>query len=887
MKSKFFRFIFRVISMTLCICMPLGAATNAATMPPKHSDFESLTAQTYKTVYDIAPSKGVDGFGEKDRVGMKFTREDKWVYLDTYEFRAGSEKLGIYVPTVKETPTFRAYGIDVASGKEINLLPTEVSQNLQYNYAGDGDTSLNANKFKSTYMEYQKDDIFIASPSKTSKFVIAFNAPADGSYDFTETVLKRTSMNGTPKKYSGVTYSVVKGSEVIASVTNERTETNLTDEQKYTLKGSVDLKKGEDLFFIMEVAAENEADRGFTTRLKTLKLVCNSRAYTLDKYPGNEGVVTARGYSEGDDLYFWYETSQEKDPDQKTSDAFGMRAVKKNAVLTFVAPRSGTFLITAKLQRATAGTSTVKVTKNGATVKSFEVTENLTEITHSVVLDQDETVDLELVYDGSGDKVYARSLSTAIKALHTGELDLEYNNEGQTPLYSVAFMSDLHLEGEIIGTEKPIKQNVVNAIEYLKAKGGVDAILLGGDNLGEAIYHTNNMQKSPWNYENIISTITYLDNSLAAATKTGKNIFYVSGNHDKQPGVIAEWKDPNVRIHSGSYTHWMLARSGGYYDALYMKDITGDASKCRYPDEVLCYRYNVGGLDFIGINQSYTGNANPLSEDRGAGQQMYPQQIIWLREQLEEIGSDKTVMITCHYNFSTDGENYEFRAPGKYADLGDPRTMLMELLEEYPNVIYTYGHIHWRTEEETAFYNSSELIWNFGDKTQNDDGSYTTTGYHYIHGSSISNSATRLDQSGPYGGDTNISQIMTLDFYRDHITIEIVNVGKLENVEGVRKMTTYTIKRDMSQLDVYSGKETSPETSQFETMSSPGETTAPPDTTKPSRPTRPVVTYEPEKKDGGERKIDPFAIIIPVVGAVVGAATVLAVTMIKRNKKKK
>lgn len=883
MKKRRSSFLLRLMTAMLGTCMMLGTAVSGATMPPKHEDYKSLTAQTHRTVYDVLPSKGIDGFGEKDRVGMKFNQEGKWIYLDTYEFHAGSKKLGVYVPAVKETPTFRAFGIDVSSGKEVNLISIVPSANVTYSYVGETDNELTASCFKESYMEYQEGDIFMAAPSKKTKFVVAFRAPKDGTYDYTENVVKRMTMSGTPKKYSGVTYSVVKDGNVLMSVTSEKTETNETDALAYSISGRVDLKKGEDLLFVMEVAENNEADKGFISRVKQIKLTCGNEEYALDKYPGNEAVVTTRGYSEGQDLYFWYETSLDKDPNQKATDAFGMSAVKKNAVLTFVAPRSGTFEITAKLQRATAGKSTVKITKNGATVKTFEVTDTLTEIKHSVVLDQDEKINLELVYDGSGAKVYMRSLSTAIKSLHTGELDREYNNDGQTPLYSVAFMSDLHLEGHIIGTDTPIKQNVVNAIEYLKAKGGVDAILLGGDNLGEAIYHTKDMQKSPWTYENIISTITYLDNSLATATKTGRNIFYVSGNHDKQPGVIAEFKDPSVRIHSGSYTHWMLSRSGGYYDALYMKDIVGDARLCRYPDEVLCYRYNVGGLDFIGINQSYTGNALATSEDRGAGQQMYPQQIIWLREQLEEIGPDKTVMIFCHYNFSTDGENYEYRSPSQHAHLGDPREMLMTLLEEYPNVIYTYGHIHWRTEEETAFYNSSELIWNFGDKKQNADGSYTTTGYHYIHGSSISNSATRLDPTGPYGGDTNISQIMTLDFYSDHITIEIVNVGKLENVEGVRKMTTYTIKRDMSQLDVYSGKEISTETSEFETMTSPGETTEKTDTTRPTRP-RPSISSD-EKKDDGGKKINPLAIIVPIVGFVAGVGTVLAVTMIKKKKK--
>ncbi len=881
MKKKI-SFWIRLTSLLLGICMPIGTVVNAATMPPKHADFASLSAQTHKTVYDISPSKGIDGFGEKDRVGMKYHIDGTWIYLDTYEFRAGDKKLGKYVPSVIETPTFRAFGLSTSGGKQIDFVSREPSSNSDYDYVGDGDETISVTRFKSNYMEYQKGDIFIATPSKTAKFVVAFHAPADGTYNFTETLIKRTSMSGIPKKHAGVTYSVVKGDEVITSVTSEKTETNVSDAQNYTLNGTVALKKGEDVFFIMEVSSDNEATAGFSTRLKELKLTCGDKVYNITVYPGNAGVVTTRGYSDKDDLYFWYETSLDKDPNQKITDAFGMRAVKENAVLTFVAPRSGTFVITAKLQRAEAGTSVVKFTKNGSTLKSFNVTQNVTTVSYSIVLDKDETVNLELVYEKNGAKVYARSLSTAIKALYTGELDREYDNEGQTPLYSVAFMSDLHLEGHIIGTDTPIKQNVVNAIEYIKNRGGADVILLGGDNLGEAVYHTNNMQKSPWTYENIISTITYLDNSLATATKTGRNIFYVSGNHDKQPGVIAEWKDPSVRIHSGSYTHWMLSRSGGYYSALYMADVTRHPALCRYPDEVLCYRYNVGGMDFIGINQSYTGNAVPTSEDRGAGQQMYPQQIIWLREQLEEIGPDKTVMITCHYNFSTDGENKEYWAPSQYSVLGDPRTMLMELLEQYPNVIFNYGHIHWRTEEETAFYNSSELIWNFGDKIQNDDGSYTTMGYHYIHGSSISNSATRLDPGGTPGDSTNVSQIMILDFYADHITIEIVNVGKLENVEGVRKMTTYTIKRDMSQLDVYSGKETSTDTSEYETSSSPGVTTDPADTTR--RPTRPGHDTTTDNKKGEKgRKLNPLVIIIPAAVVVVGAA--VAVIIIKKKNK--
>jgi hypothetical protein len=209
----------------------------------------------------------------------------------------------------------------------------------------------------------------------------------------------------------------------------------------------------------------------------------------------------------------------------------------------------------------------------------------------------------------------------------------------------------------------------------------------------------------------------------------------------------------------------------------------------------------------------------------------------------------------------------------------------METMEQYPNAMYVYGHLHWRTEEESAWYNTSEQIWSFGGRTQNADGSFTTNGYQYIHAVSISNTLTHLDQSTTKPGDsTQVSQITLVDFYKDHITFEIVNVGPSENVEGVRKMTTFTIKRDMSQLDVYSGKETSTETSAYETMSSPGETTEKQETTRPSRPTNPGTTIEPPKKDE-PKKLNPLAIIIPVAVIIVGGGTAAVIFMSKKKKK--
>ena len=44
----------------------------------------------------------------------------------------------------------------------------------------------------------------------------------------------------------------------------------------------------------------------------------------LELYTPKTGNTT-KGYSLGDDLYFWHESDSTKDPNMKASDAFGMR----------------------------------------------------------------------------------------------------------------------------------------------------------------------------------------------------------------------------------------------------------------------------------------------------------------------------------------------------------------------------------------------------------------------------------------------------------------------------------------------------------------------------------------------------------------------------------
>ncbi len=883
-----------ILSLLLCLSIFGGELiSNAYTVPGPTEKYDYESAQTWRTEYKISPADSLDGFGEKDRVGMKLHIDGKWIYLDTYEFLAGDKALAPGLPEKEEEVIFSAYGL-TDKGVMINFLGAEPGSNSDYRFVGDGEKALSVDKFKKEYKEYQEDDIFIATPSAADSLVISFTAPKDGTYTFSETLLKRYTTFGIPREHVGIAYSVIKegASEAITTVTSVKNEEYLIDDpsQKYTLNGSVELKKGENLLFIMEASPDNKSEKGLSTRIKELTVSCGKDVYTLEDFPGTAGAITAKGYSEGEDIYFWYETDKVSDPNQKITDAFGMQSHNKDAVLSFIAPRDGKFTFTAKLQCEAGKSAKVDLVFGGETVvKDASVAATEVNVTHTLIMKAGERLDLVLSKSEDA-KVYARALTTKIDVLYTGELDKEYDNGSEKPIYTIAMLSDLHIDGDMPTKENPLKSTITNAVDYIKSVGGADVIMLGGDIIGEGVYHTNEKRKSKWTYNNILTTMQYLDDTLATATKTGKNILYVSGNHDKQPGVVAEYKDPSVRIHSAEYSRYMFNRTGGFIDALYMRDIEGySANTIRYPDEVLCYRYSIGGMEFIGINQSYTGNPSLISKDEGAGQQMYPQQALWVREQLEKIGKDKTVFVFCHYQIKTKNTGYEeFGAVSKFAHLGSPTEILLETFEQYPNVIYTYGHIHWRNETPMAWYNTSEFVWNYGNSVQNEDGSYTTDGYHYIYMGSISHSDTKFDRTVPVGGDSNVSQINMVDIYKDHITFRVVNVGAGQPVSSVRELTSYTIKRDMSQLDAYDGVTEEPATSAFETYTNPQVTSKIEETeaTTTSAPADPAPDSETSGKGTGNGKLDPKLIAIPVSAAVIAGAAI-GIAAVKKKKKTK
>ncbi len=513
----------------------------------------------------------------------------------------------------------------------------------------------------------------------------------------------------------------------------------------------------------------------------------------------------------------------------KATDAFyAQPSDKYSPVVSFTAPSDGvyTWSLTFKRDKAAntvpdpnhpltgeANGTQLRFYKNTEQIRRFVINDaSARNLTVSATLNRGDTIYLEFdpVHNNIKDDGFTVSnLKVYLDQHYTGRLDLEYDNSKEKPLQSFAFMSDLHTDEDImLNKNQPVYGTVVNAYKFLAERGNIDAIFYAGDIISDNAHHDNKpaYKYSYWTNENIDWTLSYLFNEGKKATEGGKGkVFAVAGNHDKDAAYPASY-DKTTGEYMGVENDIFFT---DYYTRYTSKDtLSGAADKVlRYNDmwkydengkegdynsrynEVLCYRYNVGGIEIIGISQArcnnvdYVNSSDPQATHHNC-QGIYTAQGKWVVEQLEEIGKDKTVIVMAHYHMT---------------DMGTAGNIMTDAFEEYTNVIYTYGHVHHGGDQTEAWFNTAERIQTLGDRVQLGDGSYATNGWHYAYIGGMWN--TEWNKS--YAQDSTTAQITTMDFYNDHITIQTHNVGT--DYVGNKTLTTYTIKREMRELEGYSG----------------------------------------------------------------------------------
>lgn len=233
----------------------------------------------------------------------------------------------------------------------------------------------------------------------------------------------------------------------------------------------------------------------------------------------------------------------------------------------------------------------------------------------------------------------------------------------EEPLLTIACLSDLHNQYELITGDQPrLRGTIVRTLTRMQEEEQVDVMLIGGDVTSD-------------NYTTEAKVLNILQQVQSHTDPLTEKVLWITGNHDYNAG-------------EGSETY----NSAPYYDVI-MKDSVGElpSDEAYYEtyqgeDYLLAYHYVLDGFDFIGINTS--------PADMAGGKQhnnyVYAAGVFgWLEAKLAEIGKENTVFVLGHLPIA--GSNSLNSNKGMLASSSQA---MVDVLKQYPNVIYLYGHDH-------------------------------------------------------------------------------------------------------------------------------------------------------------------------------------------------
>ncbi|MBO5222031.1 MAG: metallophosphoesterase [Clostridia bacterium] len=345
----------------------------------------------------------------------------------------------------------------------------------------------------------------------------------------------------------------------------------------------------------------------------------------------------------------------------------------------------------------------------------------------------------------------------------------------EEPIMRIVMMADLHVEYGLQSLASPIRPSTAAAVTYVRKitnREGVDVVLVGGDMSGP---------RGDWKQEQIPVTQASVYDYMSDMTKDGK-VMLVTGNHDPEPSVKVDSTAEDV--YSGDYSSLMKKSCGEFVSALYVNDIDETLSPFN---ELLCYRYTVKGIEFLGLNTPYITNQASVCG-------FYAEQTKWLMAELEKIGKDKTVFLTCHY---PSGSVKTITDPSTYSETNSCYQDLNKIFKDYPNLIYCYGHVH-SGASYWAKTDTFEMVRIAATSTKVEDGVYNSPSYISTHMGSMGYYNNVYQPGGLTVNDPMVVQFMMVELYADRIVFRIHNVGEKIPPNGTEDVKPMTIVRDLS-----------------------------------------------------------------------------------------
>ena len=344
----------------------------------------------------------------------------------------------------------------------------------------------------------------------------------------------------------------------------------------------------------------------------------------------------------------------------------------------------------------------------------------------------------------------------------------------EEPVMRIAFFSDLHVEFGLQDNDMAVRSSTIKAAEAaldLTDGEGFDVVLVGGDMAGH---------RGTWTTEKVTKVKNQIHETMTGISKDGK-VLYVGGNHDQDASEAANALGTDD--YSGCYADLMKASAGEFVSSLYSDDISKDLSPFN---EILCYRYTFGGMEFIGIS-------TPHLTERGASG-LLPQQTQWLEEEMEKIGTEKTVFILCHY---PEDSLATYTNKSTAASDNIVKAQMTDIFNEYKNIVYCYGHHHsgttWWAKSKTT-----DLVKVPAGMSLAGANLYNAKGYISSHMGSMGYYDTPYQPGGLTVDDPECVQFITVDLYADRITFQVHNAGQQPAQGGKMEVSAVSFVRDLS-----------------------------------------------------------------------------------------
>lgn len=237
-----------------------------------------------------------------------------------------------------------------------------------------------------------------------------------------------------------------------------------------------------------------------------------------------------------------------------------------------------------------------------------------------------------------------------------------------TPIKRIMVFGDYQIcEDLLLKDEDPVRPVLKRICEdFASNNTKIDAVMIGGD-----LTYDNYITKERWAFVTE-SVLGYISDNLTP------DIYIIAGNHDYHAGVRDKYNSADF------YNTYMKDNMGSLED-----NDNGYFEEAAYFDSeaLIAFCYEQDGVYFMGISTSPDMVRGSLQHTNycytdGA--------MRWIKRKLAEIGKDKTVFLTGHYPLA-DSNNVIKSSKGALVETSDEFT---EILSEYPNLMYLYGHDH-------------------------------------------------------------------------------------------------------------------------------------------------------------------------------------------------